>query len=358
MKYQPNLADPRVMRKVQSGLDWANTYLSVNNQSWLSQREIQRQLGSLSRPLGKWLKSKLLLRVNSYYNTSEGVCMTYRLNLDGYLDLCHRTGHQPKFKLSQQIEQQLVTGEFEYTTKSNRDFNPVQFMPKERRRSILENHGYRYHYDIEAAAPTLLLQRAQQIITQQQINGLTKEYQFQHLEHYILNRSEVRKQIATECECSTSTVKLVINAVLQGAMLSKNKYSVILRDLHWDYDLIHRLQNSQTLCGIRRDIKTLWTVLRDQIPQRYLTDKNGNTRKQALSGKDKSGFYRQLEEQVAGVIRRYLKKDSVRHLWIHDGWSCEKIVDDIELVNEVRRQTGFVVRLDREVFDRDDLIND
>jgi hypothetical protein len=347
-KYQPNLADPRVMRKVQHSLEWVNTYLSANNDSWLSTREIQRQLGSQSRPLGKWLKTKLLICSNNYYNPLNHVCKTYKLNLTGYLDLCHQTGHQPKFKLSQQIEQQLVSGEFEYTTKSNRDFNPVQFMPKERRRNVLENYGYRFHYDIEAAAATLLLQQARQC----QQTELSTPRPLTSLEHYIQNRAEVRQQIANECHTDSKTVKLVINAVLQGAHLSRNGYSVILKDLNWNYDLVLRLQNSQTLKDIRGDIREMWQILKTQIPQRYVTDKNGKVRKQPLSGRDKSGFYRILEEQVAGVIRGHLKRNKIRHLWIHDGWSCEKIVDDLELVSEVRRQTGFVIKLDREVFDQ------
>jgi len=352
MKYEPNYANCALRKRIEKSLDWASTYLSVNNESWLSQREIQRQLGSLSRNPGQWLRSKLLICVNSYFNPSTNTCKTYRLNHNGYLDLCAQIGYEPKIRLSQKIEQQLVTGDFEYTTKSNRDFNPVQFMPKEQRRSVLENYGYRYHYDIEAAAPTLLLQLAQRQCQQLLKDNITVEFNPRHLEQYINDRKSLRQQIAQEASTDEKTVKLVINAVLQGANLSRSSFSVILRELNWDYDLVLRLQNSQTLRGIREDIRDLWRVLRHQIPVRYVTDKNGKSRRAALTGRDKSGVYRELEQEVASVIRNHLKRNSVRHLWIHDGWSCEKIVDDIELVSEVRRQTGFVIKLDREVFDQ------
>lgn len=347
MTYRPNFNDPRVRKNCIRALDWVNSFLSVNNEQWLSYKEINKHLSDHRRPLGKFLRHKLLICVNAYYDPLKSICKTYRLNLDGYNEICLAVNHKPKFQVSQRIEQELITGEFEYETKSNRDFTPAQFLPKQTRRSVLENYGYRFHYDIEAAAPTLLLQQAQKLSKQSNTPLLTPG-----LENYINNRSQVRKEIALECRTSENNIKLVINAVLQGASLSKSQYSSILRELHWDYSLVLRLQNNKSLRGIRNDIKSLWGVLRGDMPVRYLTDKNGLLRKRSLTGRDKSGYYRSLEEQVGVVIKRYLKRDKNNHLWIHDGWSCKKIIDDVELIQEVQRQTGFVIKLDREIFDQ------
>lgn len=352
MTYTPNFSDPRVIRACTKAVEWINQYLSVNNNQWLSTREIQRYLGSQTRPLGKYLKYKLLICTNSYYDPSAGKCKEYRLNANGYNEICSLINHIPKFQITQELQQQLATGDFEYTTKSNRDFNPIQYLPKQCRRSVLENHGYRYHYDIEAAAPTLLLQSAQRHQQQKYINGKIRNLnEFFNLEKYINNRSEIRKQIANEASTTESVVKLVINAILQGGKLSRSSHSSILRDLNWDYDLVIRLQNSNTLSEIRNDIKSLWDVLRDQFPVRYQIDSLGRSRRVSLRGTDKSGYYRSLEEQVGVVIRRYLKRDKNKHLWIHDGWSCEKIVDTARLISEVRQQTGFVIKLDQEIFE-------
>lgn len=351
MSYTPNFTDPRIIRACTRAVNWVNQYLSVNNEQWLSTREIQRHLGSQSRNLGKYLKFKLLLCTDSYYDPSKAICKKYKLNLDGYNEVCTAINHRPKFQVSQQLQQQLKTGEFEYTTKSNRDFNPIQYIPKPTRRSILENNGYRFHYDIEAAAPTLLLQSAQRHQHQKYINGeIRKICKFPALEEYINNRTNIRSQIAIEASTSADVVKSVINAILQGGKLSRSSHSTILRDLQWDYDLVVRLQNSKTLTEIRNDIKALWDVLRDQFPVRYQTDSLGRNRRVSLRGTDKSGYYRSLEEQVGVVIKRYLKRDKNRHLWIHDGWSCEMIVDTSRLISEVKQQTGFVIKLDQEIF--------
>jgi hypothetical protein len=198
----------------------------------------------------------------------------------------------------------------------------------------------------------LLLQSAQRHQQQKLINGTVKKItEFPALGHYITNRSQVRRQIANEASTSESVAKSVINAILQGGKLSRSSHSSILRDLNWDYDLVIRLQNSETLREIRNDIKSLWDVLRDQFPVRYQTDSIGRSRRVSLRGTDKSGYYRSLEEQIGVVIKRYLRRDNNRHLWIHDGWSCEKIVDTSRLITEVRQQTGFVIKLEQEIFE-------
>jgi hypothetical protein len=352
MTYAPNYQNPQVQRRIAKSLDWCNTYLTETKTHWLSQREIQRQFGSQSRPLGKYLRNTLLICVNPYYsNLTESVCKTYKLNIEGYLRLCTAFDYEPKFALNPKQQQQLESGVFDYNDTSDRSFNGIQFIPKKKRRTILENQGYRFHYDIEAAAPTLLLQRCQQLQTHHQIHSEDyKAKQFVALEYYINNRSEIRQKIANECQTNEKTIKEVITLALLGAMLSSNRHSSIFREINNDYALMTRLQNSKSLREILKDISVMWKILRELLPVRYLTDKNGKQRLRALTGGDKSGLYRSLEKQVGDVIRRSLRGS--RCLWIHDGWSCDKVCDELGLISEVRRQTGFVIKLDREQFNQ------
>ena len=352
MSYTPNFNDPRVVRAANKALDWVGQYLSINNEQWLSTREIQRHLGSQSRPLGRWLRFKLLITVNNYYDPFNGQCKTYRLNDEGYFEICSAIKRKPSFGVNQKIQQQLDTGEFEYKDVSNRSFTALQYMPKQRRRSVLENNGYTYHYDIQAAAPTLLLQRAQQLIKQKQINGIkSKELKTPYLDQYVNDRKSMREQLAKDCDCTENTIKLVINAILQGAVLSKSQYSSIFKELHCDYDLMTRLQNNNTIKCLKEEIKILWGVLAEDIPEKYITTKSGSVRRKSLSGRDKSAYYRQLEEQVAKIIRKNLKKERNRYLWIHDGWSCEKMIFEESLIAHVRQLSGFNIKLDKEIFD-------
>lgn len=340
--YKPNFSDPRVHSRAIQALDWVNQYASRNNNTWFSSREIDRQMGNQSRPLGRWLKFKLLICSVSYYDAFSGQCKQYRLNPEGYQEVCGAVGHEPRFKITAELEQQFVSGDFEYESKSDRLFASAQFIPKPERRAILENHGYLHHYDVEAAAPTLLLQQALKLSPQ------SKDL-FPSLRRMIGDRSLIRNQIAQEADCDPSEIKFLINCLLQGAVLTTSRFSSIPQ--RFSFDLIKRLQVNTTLCEIRNEIRYLWSILREDMPVRYLTDRNGRTRRRALSGRDKSGYYRALEDQVGRVVRKHLKKNSLRYLWIHDGWSCDHVIDDQELIGEVMRSTGFRVKLDKETFD-------
>lgn len=352
MSYTPKFTDPRVRRAGIKAITWVNNYLSVNNAHWLSSREIDKHLTDNSRPLGRWLRSKLLICVNSYFDPLKAICKTYKLNLNGYQELCQLLDYEPKFTPSAVIQKQVETGEFEYTEIKDRLFTPAQFIPKQKRNAYLYNHGYIYHYDIEAAAATLLVQRAYQVQQRRQFNDSSyKPLTLAHLDAYINDRATIRKEIAQACGCSVDQIKTTINSLLNGGKLSSWSNNKTFEDLNRDFDLLKRLQHNPRLLLIRNDIKSLWSILRDELPVRYMTLANGSQRRKSLSGGDKSGYYRFLENQVGDVIRRYLKKNKNKHLWIHDGWCCQRIVDDTELISEVRRQTGFVIKLSREIFD-------
>lgn len=352
MKYTPKFTDPRVKRAGIKAINWVNTYLSANNAHWLSTREIDHYLTDNSRPLGRWLRLKLLVCVSSYYDPMRAICKTYKLNLDGYQEICRILDYTPKFTPSADLQQQAASGEFPYKETADRLFTPAQFIPKQKRNAWLHNDGYIYHYDIEAAAVSLLVQRAYQVQRAKQLNDNTHpQHIMTHLDAYISDRTRMRELIAEESSASVSQVKTLINSLVNGGKLSSWGTSRTFEDLNRDYDLLKRFQCSETLKLIRDDIKCLWGILRDELPVRYLTLANGKQRRRVLSGGDKSGYYRQLEKQVGDVIRRHLKKNKNKHLWIHDGWCCQRIVDDVELIAQVKRQTGFVIKLDREIFD-------
>jgi hypothetical protein len=176
-------------------------------------------------------------------------------------------------------------------------------------------------------------------------------FQAPAIANFINDRTAVRNQIAQEASCTTDQVKLVINAVLQGSVLSTHSSSKLFDVLNHDYALIQRLKTSVTLNNLRNDIKSLWQCLRDEFVREQFVDKNGCVRTRKLSARQKSAYYRQFENQVARVIQKSLRKQKLRFLWVHDGWQCDQVVDPAELIQQVRRKTGFVIKLDWAVYE-------
>ena len=115
--------------------------------------------------------------------------------------------------------------------------------------------------------------------------------------------------------------------------------------------MVSRLKLSTTLQELKTDIKRLWQCLRDEFEREYFQDKNGNTRCRKLSARTKSAYYRKFEKEIATIIKRSLRKQKSRFLWIHDGWQSDQMTDISELRAQVRRTTGFVIDIDWEIYE-------
>lgn len=342
MTYTPNFRDPRNRRRAVSAIEALERCIKPRQVYSIAQSQRRAWFGTLSNPLSHWLNSHLLDTADPHWNMATGQCIKYRLREQNLNELKQDLGITSTYTPTSEIQTQIESGDFEYQVKSDRWYTTAQFIPSRIRGPLLANAGYRYAYDIEAAAPTILIQRAQQIRT---------DFQAPAIENFINDRTAVRSQIATEASCTTDQVKLVINAVLQGSVLSTHSSSKLFDVLNHDYALIGRLKTSVTLHNLRDDIKRLWRCLRDQFPREKFSDKNGCVRTRKLSARQKSAYYRQFENQVAQVIQKSLRKQNIRFLWVHDGWQCDKALDPVELIQRVRTQTGFVIKLDWAVYE-------
>ena len=329
MSYSPNFQNPQVHRRIAKSLDWCNAYLSQNKKHWLSYNEIEKQFGSLHRPLGKHLKNSLLICVNPYYsNLTESVCKTYKLNLDGYHTLCQAIDYEPKFKPSAEVLETLDTGEFEYKTIGHRLYHPLQNLPKRIKRPLLASKGYRHEYDIECCAQTLLLQHAQQL-------GFAKPTPA--LDQYITDRTSVRSELIARTQLDSKTIKQILTALLNGSNLSCWYTNSIFAYVNYNKEMIQFLKEDHYIQQYITDVRGMWKEIRKHQSLRY---------KERFNAKMKSELYRFLEESVRVVIQRYLKKTKNRAFVEHDGWSCQTAVDTERLCYEVKRQTGFVIKLD------------
>lgn len=340
--YQPNLNDPRIQHRLRTALDYVTTYVNPHKSVWLSTRHIDKYFGQQQHHLSKWLRKELLICTDEKFNKDLGQCKKYIQNVDRINHHLGITQYTPKPAIDIEIEQQLVSGEFEYEEKSNRLWNPLQHLPKRIKRPLLAKNGMNYSYDIQSCAPTLLLQYARRC-------GMTQNTPL--LDEYLSNRANIRLKIAQETGISTSQSKLVVNALLNGAYISSNYDNAIFKEISYNHHILSKLKTNEYLLGLKEEIKSIWNSIKPTLPVRYLTDKNGKTRRCALSGRDKSGVYREQEELVIKSIKRYMKKTKNKVLLEHDGWTCERIIDEVELRSHVKSMTGYDIKLECEIYE-------
>jgi hypothetical protein len=317
-------------------LQFVEQFVSKTTPNWLSTRWIHHtdNLGQANKPISDYLKNKLLICVDSYYNKETGKCKTYVQNVDGVNELKQALGiKQLSAKITSELQTQLDTGEFEYNDSSDRLFNPLQNLPKQIKRNILSNNSYNYNYDIVCAAPTLLYQHAQR-------QGLIKKLEF--IEFYISNRTDVRNEICIKYNLDSKQVKQLINSLFLGAYLSLDHRTSAYKLLNGDYNKIKQLKSDQFLLELRNDIKSMWKSI---TPQMKL-----DLNKKRISSRDKSSKYRELEREVMDVIKGELRRTKNKHLLQHDGWTCKEVCDINMLRSYVRSHTGFVIDIDWEIF--------
>ena len=326
--YQPNFNDPRVISRVQLALQFVEDFVSPHKANWLSTRAIDKAFGQGQLALSKWLRTELLIVADPHWNHLTGKCKSYKRNQDGYQRLkAQINGPVPQITPRQLSE--LSSGNFEYTEKSNRLWNPLQNLPKRIKRPLLAKNGYNYNYDICCAAPRLILQYARKC-------GMTIETP--HMDLYIQDKTYVREQIAQHTGLTPDEVKFVINALLHGAIISHDdRYSSIITGINGKHSALDKLKENDYITSLREEILQIWKSIK---PHRQLNTTN------RLSAKDKSKTYRELEELVLKEIQRYLVRTNNRGLLEHDGWTCMNAIDMNELRSLVRSNTGYKLEFD------------
>jgi hypothetical protein len=329
--------------RLEKALTFVETYMSSTKPGWLSTREIDRHFGSNSRPLGKWLRSKLLICTNeSYsYKSLNKKCKQYIKNKDGVSELSQLLYGTVQIQLpvvaTPAEQQQLDTGNFIYEEKANRYFNSIQHKPNIVKRPLLAKNGYIHNYDIQCCAPTLLLQYSRKC-------GL--QTPTPRLDSYLADRTAIRNELASSIGITTDQVKLVINALLNGGKITHKEDSHIYIAIGQRHLIIDRLKESQYLKELRKEISDMWRSIKPHRTPTYITDKNGRTRCRALSPKNKSEIYREQEQIVLKEIQRYLKKTNNTFLLEHDGWTCREAIDITELRSLIKSMTGYVLNFD------------
>lgn len=330
MSYQPNFNHIRVKRRITLAIEFVEQYV-FNKPVPVAKTQINKHFGQSQLDLSKYLKQQLLICEDPYFNWNTHVCKKYVRNQAGIDFLKQQLNYTQA--INPMLQQQLDTGDFVYTEKSDRLFNPIQYKPRKVKRPLLAANGYTNNYDIVCAAPTLFYQYAQR---------QTPNLKLPHIEEYIQNRSHIRNELSIKYNIPINDVKQILTGLFQGALLSLDHRTRIYHILNGNYALIRRLQADQYLCDLREDIKLMWKSITPLLKT--------NLNKKRITARDKARLYRELEKEVMTSIKGELKRTKNKFLLEHDGWTCRDVVDIMMLRSYVRSQTGYVIEIDWEVF--------
>jgi hypothetical protein len=334
--YQPNFNDPRVIRQTTKAIEFVETYIHKTPVP-SSKSQWVKHVGQLQLPLNKFLRDKLLICEDAYFNWNTHVCKKYVRNDQGLVELRTAIGLS-SVKLTPSLQTQLDTGDFEMTEKSDRFHNPIQYIPRKIRDPLLFTNGYKHNYDIECAAPTLLYQYAKK-----QAAAQGRWLELPYIENFLNDRSSVRNELSIKHNISSDKIKQMLTGLFQGAHLSLSHTTRIFHLLNGNYNHIRALKADPYMIELLAEIKSMWKEITPSMKQQL--------NKKRINGRDKAAKYRELEKEVMSVIKKELRKTKNKFLEIHDGWSCRDVCDIRQLIDCVRYQTGYVIKIDWEMYE-------
>jgi len=355
---------------------------------------------------GTTLKDSLLVCVDRRYSNYEGnkFCMKYIRNdavfkylclvLDGKMEVSlaqflaakedvefSRQAEEVAKKYDYELVAQLMQREHEAELKKkkfnmkrvgSREYHPIQNMRKAVRARFLSENGLPYDYDIEAAAPSLLYERAVRCEMKQELpmikalvhDPVSVRYTIWNNLNKAVN--ELNKHFrevgsgSTVKEFTLTEVKRIINAFFCGARVCYKTGS------YQNYALSNMLDNNQMklivlsddeYCKeLKKEIAKLWSAIKPHETHRRSVE----GRSLPLSSKQKWGIYFRLENKVMAAVKVALNRMDIKYLTMHDGMQTDKIVDTQWLSAEVFTETGYRVKFSSNAEDdcSDELIID
>lgn len=335
MTYEPDFNDPRFRRRALAVLEFVDLYVPRGKIRPVAQTQLTKTWGNTGRPLARYLKELLLKCEDSHWNMATGQCKKYSQNTQNVQWLRQQLGVSDSVVVKPQEQQQLESGHFDYIEKSNRSYHRLQNLPKYQRRTLLSRHQMRHEYDIECCALSLVLQHSRQL-------GLKNSTPL--LDQIQNDRTQVRQQLAEQLNLTVSQIKSIMAKMLNGGRVSAWYGTAIFEEVNNNPLMIKAINSNQLIQQYKQELKDMWMPIRSSL------NLNKGVR---FNSKKKTEIYNQLEKSVTDQIKKYLKKNKIKHFFIHDGWSCDRAIDLDELTSHVRRTSGFVVRLEWTIYEGD-----
>ena len=354
LTYTPNFTDPRVVRRVRGALGFARACFSETKPRAWSTRYIDRHFGQHTTDISRWLRKQLLITTDSHWSKDTRKCKQYVLNGTGYEQLVTQFKSDNDATINVlEVSKELVTNWaqaefkdelaakiFTYNDIKNRLWHPLQNLRREDKRLVLAQANFKFQYDIQCCAPTLIHQLAQRY---------EMDLYLPHIEGYLANRKYVRDTIAHNVELDPSAVKIIITALFSGAKIGNNPTFAIYKLLDGDLARLTYLKQDSYLTGLREEIKTCWDYIKTSLPRRAVVNKNNKQQMLGISSKQKWGVYFDLERQVLNSVINYLNLTDNQFFTEHDGWTTTNEIDQQELIDYVVQTTGYRIRIDLEI---------
>lgn len=340
-KYQPNLSDPRIKSRVAKVIAWCQLTLREKEPKPINNKKLEEVFGGRGErhKLSVYLRDRLLIQSGHYKPQAvckpgeRGTCYSYALNKTE-LDLL-----KAEFKAANPTEavniavclpddtlRQLAAKDFTYKVDDNRSYHPLQNMPSAEKGSFWKQYGFDHHYDIEAAAPTLLVQTALKLgWPAKRLDVITD---------YINDRHSFRQHIADVAGCDLLTAKKIAAALFGGAIFNY-RGAIYQRLLNCDKAKLEALKNDHRIRLFQLRSRALWQKLGVLLKRDLKT------------GTDKAAFYRELENQVITVARVYLEDKNIKYFLEHDGFITDAPVDLDDLQQAIKHVEGFDLKFSK-----------
>lgn len=326
--YQPRYTDPRVQKKVEAVLRWCKLHLHSTRPHNVHHNELIAIFGPSGNSLSAFLRANLLQKVGKYVvgESSYG----YLLNEAGYKKVelqAHTANGEYKSPADlPKFHKDLETLEFNYTLKSDRYWHPLQNIRREQKDAFWVEQGLPFDYDIEACAPTVLIQLATRF-------GLLA-YFAKPITDYLANKDEFRAHVAKVADCSIPTAKRIINSLFNGARLSRNYRCSAFKALDCNYDAMTRLQEDPQVKALRHAVKLMWQRIQ------------ANTQLDLKKSSAKWSVYFKFERAFIQIIQLECVKQGAKVFTEHDGFRTSKKIDKETILEVIKKKTNFVLKID------------
>ena len=288
---------------------------------------------SMGEHLGKLL---LIVIDNTWDFKTEGntKCKRYKLNVVNYKKISTMVfGSEEKVEeqlvedIKISLEEELRTGNFQYTTVDFRQYHPLISMPKKIRNKILHDAGYIYEYDIASCAPTIIIERARK-------SGVKIPFN-KEVDRFFKNPKRYREYIARRANVSSKEVKQTINALLHGSRMS-TKSEIFTEVLDGSIEKFTRLTANPRFIKFRKSMARILRGLAGEVEE-------GDD---MSFGKRTFMLYTEIEQKIRNVWIDVANEIGAKILLIHDGFNSDVKMDETELMTKIKSEIGFDVKIE------------